>query len=252
MINQHTIDINPITSYRTVKISKSKNLYRTVYIVSTDAKNRLRELLPVIEEIYCKIEAKNVSYAFQKEKNVAQAAFNHIGYKHTLSFDIEDFFNSVKESHLKNIVPDWIIQSCFINNAPQQGLPTSPLLANIAFSKCDHSIINACEKLKIDTCYTRYADDLIFSFDDIKIAGKLKVVVSQILAANGFKINSKKTKLQSSSNGRIIIHGIAVDKHGLHPTRKTKRKMRAALHQKNIFSYSGLEEWSKCKLGSFL
>ena len=70
----------------------------------------------------------------------------------------------------------------------------------------------------------------------------------QIIEKRGLKINERKTNLQDSKNGKVIITGIAVDKNGICATRRTKKKARAAIHQKNLSSLRGLIEWSKCKL----
>ena len=235
--------------YNIVRIPKSQGLNRTIYIVSKDARRTLRDLLPSLEMILADIDSPNVSYAFQKSRNCAQAALQHVGYKHTLSLDLKDFFSAVTRAHLEPFVPSELLDQCLINGAPQQGLPTSPILANIAFAECDKAILSALKRFNLDACYSRYADDLTFSFDDRRMAGKISTVIFQVVASHGFTINPFKTRLQSLSNGRIIIHGIGVDSHGLHATRKIKKKMRAALHQGNTHSFKGLEEWSKCKLG---
>ncbi len=235
-------------SYKIIKIPKSHKRYRTIYVPSTADKEKLRNLLPLLEMILADIDKTDISYAFQKNKNCAQAASQHIGYSYTLSLDLKDFFCSVTTKHLEEFVPNYILDQCLIDGAPQQGLPTSPILANIAFAKCDNEILYALNQLDVDICYTRYADDLTFSFNERRLAGRIKVMIFKIVSQHGFTINSFKTRLQRISNGRIIIHGIGVDHHGLHPTRKIKKKMRAAKHQENINSYNGLSEWSKCKI----
>ena len=103
-------------------------------------------------------------------------------------------------------------------------------------------------KLDISAVYTRYADDLVFSFNERRYAGQICTIVRQIVENQGFKINERKTTLQDAKNGRVIVTGIAIDPKGLYPTRRTKKKIRAAIHQENSSSLRGLLDWSKCKL----
>ena len=208
----------------------------------------LRQFIPALEKILSDVDTNKANYAFEKNKNCALNAMQHIGRKYTLSFDICDFFDSINRSHLDGIIPNEILDSCLIEESPKQGLPTSPLIATIALIRCDSIIISTLKKLDIDATYTRYADDLTFSFDNKSAAGKIKTIIPQILHIFNLHINHKKTKLQTSSNGRVIINGIGVDNNGIHPTRKTKKKIRAATHQNNEKSLNGLIEWSKCKL----
>ena len=164
--------------------------------------------------------------------------------------DLENFFDSITPGHVEGIIPEPIINQCFIDGNPKQGLPTSPIISIIAFLSCDKNIVETLNKLNINALYTRYADDLIFSFNDQKDEGKIRFIVKQIVEKHGFCINERKTQLQNSKNGRIIITGLAVDNKGIYATRRTKKKIRAAVHQNNESSLVGLIEWSKCKLPS--
>jgi len=78
--------------------------------------------------------------------------------------------------------------------------------------------------------------------------GKVIFLITNIVKNAGFKINKRKTKIQSADSGRRIITGVAIDNKGVHPTRRTLKKIRAAQHQNNTSSMLGLIEWSKCKL----
>lgn len=226
---------------------KGNGKFRDLYIASREDNQELRQLLPELETILANIDKCGANYAFEKGKNCALNAFQHIGYRYTLSLDLENFFDSIGVQHVTGIIPNHIITQCFIDGSPKQGLPTSPLIATIAFVACDNRIIELLQKLNIRTVYTRYADDLVFSFDERKETGKIKVIVRQVLEKYGFKINERKTKLQDARNGRRIINGLAVDANGIYPTRRTKKKIRAAVHQQNRESLNGLGEWAKCK-----
>ncbi|RYH69868.1 MAG: RNA-directed DNA polymerase [Alcaligenaceae bacterium] len=235
--------------YQTFRIAKGSGKFRTIYKPSQKDKLQLKSLLPILEDLLKNLTSKqSSSYAFEKGKNCALNALQHIGYKYTLSMDMCDFFDSINTTHLTGILPAALLNCCLIDGCLRQGLPTSPIISSIAFHKYDCKIQDALNLLKIEAVYTRYADDLVFSFDDIHSAGKIKAIVNQIVGDGGFSINHTKTKLQDIRNGRIVITGIAVDRAGLHPTRRTMKKLRAARHQANARSIAGLTNWSKCRL----
>lgn len=234
--------------YKISRIPKGKGKFREIYVPTKEYKRVLNGFIPELEKILRELDEHRVNYAFQKGKNCALNALQHIGYRYTLSMDLADFFGSIQVSHVIGLVPGDIIEKCFIDGNPKQGLPTSPLISNIAFLCCDKEIIQALEKLLPKFVYTRYADDLIISFDEFSYAKKISFVVKQAVERNGFRVNPAKTKIQDRNNGRIVVTGIAIDKDGLSATRRTKRKIRAALHQGKKESEKGLLEWSKCKL----
>lgn len=234
--------------YEIINLPKGNGKFRKIYKVSHERKLLLKTFIPELEAILLKVDFCKANYAFEKGKNCALNAIQHIGRKYTLSFDICDFFDNINRSHLEEIIPNNVLDNCLIDGSPKQGLPTSPLIATIALTRCDLIIINTLKKLNIDATYTRYADDLTFGFDLKSDAGKIKTIVPQILDIFNLRINKEKTRFQNSNNGRMIVNGIGIDNNGIHPTRKTKKKIRAATHQNNQKSLNGLIEWSKCKL----
>lgn len=233
--------------YRICKIPKKNGHYRKIYIPADDYKKLLQLHIPKIEDAHRKNDNTKVSYAFQSGKNCSLHAMQHVGFDFTLSLDLEDFFDSVSRKHLKGLIDKDTLDVCLIDGSPRQGLPTSPLLCDIAFLATDSAILKTLQRHHIDACYTRYADDLVFSFNKKSDARKIEFLVAQIVEYNGFKLNNGKTKLQHSKNGRVIVTGIGIDSNGIHPTRKTLKKLRAAMHQRNEHSARGLKEWSKCK-----
>lgn len=235
-------------SYRIVKIPKGGRGIRKIYIPDDEFKKNLRSLLPTLQEIASSLDLNNVSHAFVKGRNCATNAYPHIGFSYSLSLDIKDFFDSIRESHVKGVIPDDIVDLCFIDGAPRQGLPTSPVIANIAMRDVDRYIHKSLKKICGFFSYTRYADDLTISFNNKKTIKRLMLMVRESLATYGFTLNENKTRIQSARNGRRVVTGIGVSDHGLHPTRKTLKSLRAAAHQRNFSSAKGLLEWSLCKL----
>lgn len=247
------IDFTQIVSensrhYRIAYLPKGRGRFREIYIALGEYAGRLKSYLPNLNLLHDQLDDCGVGYAFRKGRNCALMAIQHVGRRHLLSMDLEGFFESVTADHLANLVPSNYLDECLIDGRLRQGLATSPVLANIAFLNCDRAILRALRQLKLDVTYTRYADDLVFSFDDPGCSGKIQTVVRQIVNRAHFEINERKTKNQSGAGGRLIVVGIAVDGNGLHATRRTRRKIRAALHQNNHPAVKGLEEWARCQL----
>lgn len=234
--------------YRIARIPKGNGKFRTIYVPTDSYAAELRELCRELEEIATRLDTGGAGYAFTKGRNCALNAMQHIGYRYTLTMDLKDFFDSISPKHVAGLIPRELIIRCFVDGNPKQGLPTSPIISTIAFLACDKDISRGLKRLGGSFAYTRYADDLIVSFDDARMLSRIKLVLTQAVEQHGFKINERKTKVQDSKNGRVVITGIAVDEQGLHATRRTKKKLRAARHQSNLASARALDEWSKCKL----
>lgn len=116
-------------------------------------------------------------------------ALQHMGYQHTISLDLRDFFDSVRADHVQGKINYEVIRNCFIDGAPRQGLPTSPLIANIAMISSDEKIIDSLDVHSSRFAYSRYADDICISVDDEKDILKAKHIVSSVLSSQGFELN---------------------------------------------------------------
>ncbi len=239
------------TACRIVRISKSNGKFRTLYIPDEATKLKSINFLPELKAILLVHKKVDVNYAFEAHKNCALNAFQHVGYCYTLSVDIEDFFDSISEDSVAHLIPEEIRKYCFVDGFLRQGFPSSPLISNIAFAEVDAHLARLVADLPtslIPVMYTRYADDLIFSYDDERLGEVILGFLPLVLGRYGFRLNKRKTRIQSSRHGRRIITGIGVDDYGIHPTRKVLKKIRAALHQENAASAEGLTEWARCKL----
>lgn len=175
----------------------------------------------------------------------------------------------------------------FEDSAARQGLPTSPALANIALSKIDFRIVKILHEIwtkalpnnfyfdkeqnrgvafdiydfinipnkyrktqflgKYYFAITRYADDITISTNNYDLLNPIISGITACFDDAAFNINLKKTRVQDSKFGNRIITGVSVGAE-ISPSRRTRRKLRAALHQSNIERANGLAEWCKLKI----
>ncbi|ENM8063360.1 reverse transcriptase family protein [Vibrio vulnificus] len=236
---------------------------RQIYSPDTHSKLFYQALLPNLNETFEKMEERAVAFGFVPKRSCVDQALQHMNYAYTISLDIKDFFDHVKPKHVKGLIDEELIPYLFIDGAARQGLPTSPMVSNIAFNTIDREIVKYIEgKIGLSNtikqtddffiwgdendwkyAYTRYADDLSISLNDFNEIPQVINGVQRILLRHGFELNAKKTKILNAKNGRRIICGVGVDEETVYPTRKTLKKLRAAKHQKNLSSVFGHRAW---------
>jgi len=110
-----------------------------------------------------------------------------------------------------------------------QGAPTSPALSNLVCSAMDVQL----EALagKVGATYSRYADDLCFSFSSSSRATvfQAKKSVSKLLWKNGFRENSKKTRI-IPPGARKLVTGLVVNTNTPSVPREIRDKIRMHLY----------------------
>jgi hypothetical protein len=235
-----------------INIPKKSGGFRKIYVVKGAESAKYKQHVGELSRYAKNLDKAQVMHGFVKNKSPITAAIAHVNHAWTVCFDLADFFDNVDKKKLDKLIPKELIDVVIVDGAARQGLPTSPSAANIAASTMDKAILRMIEKKKIDVIYTRYADDLTFSGDNPDHMEIIKREIPQIVTRCGWKLRKDKTHIQMASHGRRHICGIAVDNDGIHPTRRMKRKLRAAQHQaenslKSKQQAMGLEEWCKLK-----
>lgn len=191
---------------------------------------------------------------------IFQNAAAHVGQGFVASFDIKDFFPSVRLSDivqsLQNLPRAALTDSggsprpwtddtaAFVarlvthRGRLPQGAPTSPAVANLAFSRYD-AIIR--DRLGPHVVYTRYFDDITVSISahDAR-SRKLETapmfrdhvaeVISQTLSRSSFRLNDRKTRCGDCTEG-VVVTGLRVDSERVNVARPLRRNTRALLHR---------------------
>lgn len=216
--------------------------FRTIYMPDAMTCGTLKRWSKTSSLLSVQCDRAGVAHGFMTGRSPITNAFRHIGWEYTLTMDLEDFFDHVTANHvnlalssrgLKIIVEDRF-PFCFPNGRARQGLPTSPSMANIAACLMDDEIMGLQTSGRFRNFeYTRYADDLSFSFDMKHVGALLMKNIPRIVRHHKFKINPRKTRMQWSGAGNRVITGVVVTNTGsLKPTRETIRTLRAIDHQR--------------------
>ncbi len=137
-----------------------------------------------------------------KMRNIYTNAMQHINAQWVLNMDIKDFFPSINSqmlhTHLKELLGfskpllNLLIGLCTYRGRLPTGAPTSPILSNLICMDLDIKLQSLARAY--DAIYTRYADDLTFSFAT-KPAEEAQAAIRQILENQNFTVNETKTQL---------------------------------------------------------
>ena len=137
-------------------------------------------------------------HGFVRGKNTRSNALVHLGNKHLLSLDIRNFFESINKESVNlafrslgfsESIASNLSSICTLEDKLVQGFPTSPILANIVCFNMDQKIQKLCQNY--DATYTRYADDLSISSNNIMPQTD---EIDLILKSFQFELNANKTK----------------------------------------------------------
>ncbi len=87
------------------------------------------------------------------------------------------------------------------------GAPSSPCLCNIVMHSLDEKINKLARSTSVDSVYTRYADDIVFSSNEIGACKRFFDELAKLIDATtspNLKINSSKTVYTSRGTKRVI------------------------------------------------
>ena len=203
------------------------------------------------------------AHGFLAGRSTKTNAAVHAGARVVVKFDIRDFYPTVTFRRVKGLfrkagygeqvatVLALLCTECprdaidingrthYVATGPRslpQGAPTSPSITNALCVRLDARLTGLARKLGFR--YTRYADDLTFSFAGTgKIPiGRLKKAVADIVGGEGFVVHPDKTRVMRKG-GRQMVTGLVVNgapdgRPAARVPRKVIRELRAAIHNR--------------------
>ncbi len=237
--------------YIDFEIPKAKGGTRVISAPRAPLRAIQRKLLA---EILSLVPTHEAAHGFVPGRSTVSNARVHVGARLLLKSDIREFFPTIHYWRVRGLFT-WlgygdvagalaalctrrpVVEDadgervvCWPGQLPQ-GAPTSPALANLACRRLDARLSGLAAKL--GARYTRYADDLSFSFhaqasvDTLNI-GRVFWWIDQILHQEGFSEHVGKRQILRPSR-RQMVTGIVVNERTTIP-REARRVFRATLH----------------------
>ncbi|MDH6355819.1 RNA-directed DNA polymerase [Dysgonomonas sp. PH5-45] len=203
---------NTSNHYTHFKLSKRSGGYRTI---SAPDATLLNIQKTIYKRILLSVNIHPASMGFRQNISVVHNAKAHLGNKQILKVDIADFFGSIKKHRIINAfakigyptnISEVLAELCILQGKLPQGAATSPTLSNIIAYDMDVKLVSIAQKNSL--IYTRYADDLTFSGEEISFE-QVFAEINNIIRKEKFVIQRKKTRFLTEKK-RKIITGISV------------------------------------------
>jgi retron-type reverse transcriptase len=237
------IDANLLTAlrpqYTTFNIPKRNGGIRQI-LAPVEELKKLQKL--ILRRILGRLPAHDAAHGFEPGRSIVTNARVHVGREVVLRMDLKEFFSSTSatrvEQYFRTIGWDQscaalLTKLCTHDGGLPQGAPTSPRLSNLLNTRLDARLAKLAATHH--AIYTRYADDLTFSFDaDVEVQSKrlpntLISFVKQILQQEGYQLHlHAKLKIQRRHD-RQRVTGLVVNEKVQLP-RDTRRWLRAVEH----------------------
>ncbi|MEL6348306.1 MAG: reverse transcriptase family protein [Myxococcota bacterium] len=238
--------------YHTFKIPKSNGELRQIEAPRPQLKQVQRMIL---RHILSRVPAHESVHGFVRGRSTVTNAAAHVGQHLLMKFDLKDFFPTVHywrvvglfaqlgydPGQLRLAIADdsravapVLARLCVYAADPEafgggytpQGAPTSPMICNLICRGMDARLAGLTEEL--GGVYTRYADDLTFSFPEEPKVGRLRWWVEEICRQEGFTVNHRKFRVIRRSQQQRVTGVVVNDK--LSVPRAERRRFRAILY----------------------
>ncbi|KKK50571.1 hypothetical protein LCGC14_3123690, partial [marine sediment metagenome] len=185
--------------------------------------------------------------------SIVTNAVGHAGRAVVLKMDIEDFFGSTAAKRVEKYFRaiGWakdaargLTRLTTHDGALPQGAPTSPTLSNLLNYQLDARLVGVAGAVMtsdrqpasvppggVGIFYTRYADDLTFSFDADEHDAVEAVIwlTKRIVADYGYRLHQKRKLTIRRRHQSQRVTGLVVNHRPALP-RKTRRWLRAVRH----------------------
>ncbi len=221
--------------YSQFTIAKRNGNRRTILAPEREFKQVQRRIL---RRVLALLVSHPAATGFEQGKSIVTNAIPHIGKPVVVRMDIRDFFTSTLAKRVVKFFRriGWdkaaatrLTELCTHDDGLPQGAPTSPRLANLLNYRLDARLDRLAAKF--GATYTRYADDLTFSFDteeNAKVRSLIRTV-TRIVADEGYRLHKRRKLSVRRRHQQQRVTGLIVNDQ-LNLPRETRRRLRAIEH----------------------
>lgn len=224
-------------SYQEFRIPKRSGGTRTIAAPDAALKALQRRILP---RLLARLAAHPAATGFERSQSIATNAAVHVGQAVVVHVDLENFFDSTpartvaayfRAAGWNRDAAEVLTRLCTWKGRLPQGAPTSPRLSNLVNRRLDLRLAGAAAKF--GAVYTRYADDLVFSFasDERQAIHGVIRITKKVLDEHRYRLNQKKKLDIRRRSDRQMVTGLVVNDRVNLP-RRTRRMLRAAAHRR--------------------
>jgi RNA-directed DNA polymerase len=239
-------EVDTGTHYNRWLIPKRSGGQRLISSPKPDLKAAQRWVAQNISE---RLPVHGAAHGFLVGRSTASNAAPHAGAKIVVKLDLKDFYPTITMPRVRGLFRkagyneqvatllallcteapreelDIRGQRCYVALGPRslpQGAPTSPSITNSLSLRMDARLAGFARAT--GWVYTRYADDLTFSWHDGERPGRvgpLLGMVEEIVREEGFALHRKKTRVMRSGS-RQQVTGLVVNAL-MQPTKKPRK-----------------------------
>lgn len=196
------------------------------------------------KRVFGGVRLHSAAMAYVRGRSFVHHAARHADRAVVVSMDLENFFGSIKRWRVEALARwlGWdevaaarIADLCTLDGSLPQGAPTSPRLANILSIPMDRRLAGLARSR--GAVYSRYADDLVFSFDadeqDVvhEVVHIAKLIIWESWDFEMEVHHKRKLHIRRAGWNRQEVCGLVVNDGPPRLPRETRRALRAMRHQ---------------------
>ena len=194
----------------------------------------------ILRRLLARLRSHPAALGFERGQSIVTNALRHEGKAVVVRMDLKDFFGATAAPKVRAFfrglgwgqeASDLLTTLTTHEGSLPQGAPTSPRLANLVNRGLDARLAGLARRA--GATYTRYADDLTFSFeaDDPSRIRALVRAVRFIARSEGYEVHPRKKLHIRRRHDRQVVTGLVVNRRVNLP-RKTRRWLRAVAHHR--------------------
>jgi hypothetical protein len=230
---EHLQAIRPV--YHQFSIPKRSGGSRTIQAPDPKLKAAQRAIL---HRLLSRLAVHPAACGFERGRSIVTNALPHANRAVLLRMDIKDYFHATGDKRIRDYFRTlgWdkeaaklLLNLCTDGGGLPQGAPTSPRLSNLVNFLLDVRLASAARKY--GAAYTRYADDLTFSFpgDVPEQTHAIIRMTKRVLKDTGYELHTRKKLHIRRRHEQQRVTGLVVNQQVRLP-RRTRRWLRAVEH----------------------